>query len=775
MSNYNTLKTTINANIKQNGNQEITGQILNSVLNQMVTTLGAGYQFAGVATTATKPGTPDAKVFYIANGKGTYANFGNIEVTEDEVVVLYYDTEWHKVATGIASQAKLAELSESVNAMASSVGEPLPSDRTYQLEEYPFAKSYTQNTSAWYANEMIEKTSFLKSVKINNATATKYGIRVYHIDNGVATLLKDYGEFDAIQDSEVTIEINDTQTTYPRGCAVFIRPIGGGVYEGIATNILGRKAYQINPINGSLSAESSWAMYYHTNWYEADFSYDTRLAERMNAAEDDIETNKENINLLQMMAENLIVNGTFNGTDGWVNVGETSNNIANTGAFRQDTTKYIAKAGDVIYVRLTILSSEDATKDIYMQVDNSGTTDTLVAYGFRKGKGFPTIYPVALSANWTPRANGTKATRFIANIIGGKVECAGAMMLNLTSIFGRGNEPTNYEMDALINQMPNYGFDGMKNLATQLIKGFASAAPKKGAYIRVNGLGNVELASTINPNWDSWNDKAISYGMSKNYSPIYNIIRGTLETDSMYSVIAKYGRWSGMANGNQYWGGHVFEGWNNARTNRVTIMIGANAESEAGIIVYRPGGVNSEQNKDTGVTDGGGKFGVVRLGNDQPHGGFLFTANEMVALGTMYLPYNKPLIMDSPNGTHYQIKVNDNGEIVATRVNHTSVYDNYQFHTCPTAANDAEKKISIAYRLLGTDQDEISNKRTKVKFTNANTASNPTFCIMRKGEILVAAKPLYYNGSLASSSNTWSAKAVVEITWDDNAFYATNV
>ena len=110
MSNYNSLKTTIDANIKQNGNQEITGQILNSVLNQMVTTLGAGYQFAGVATIDTNPGAPDAKVFYIANGKGTYTNFGGVEVTEDDVVVLYWDTAWHKVSTGIASQAKLTEL-----------------------------------------------------------------------------------------------------------------------------------------------------------------------------------------------------------------------------------------------------------------------------------------------------------------------------------------------------------------------------------------------------------------------------------------------------------------------------------------------------------------------------------------------------------------------------------------------------------------------------------------------------------------------------------------
>ena len=110
MSNYNSLKTTIDANIKQNGRQEITGQILNTVLNQMVNILGTGYQFAGVATTATNPGTPDAKVFYIANGKGTYTNFGGLEVTEDEVVVLYWDSSWHKEATGIASNEKLTEL-----------------------------------------------------------------------------------------------------------------------------------------------------------------------------------------------------------------------------------------------------------------------------------------------------------------------------------------------------------------------------------------------------------------------------------------------------------------------------------------------------------------------------------------------------------------------------------------------------------------------------------------------------------------------------------------
>ena len=115
MANYQLLKADIDAKVYQNGKQEITGPILNSVLNQMVNILGTGYQFAGVATIATNPGTPDAKVFYIANGKGTYEKFGGLEVTEDDVVVFYWDSSWHKVSTGIASNEKLSELEQDIS------------------------------------------------------------------------------------------------------------------------------------------------------------------------------------------------------------------------------------------------------------------------------------------------------------------------------------------------------------------------------------------------------------------------------------------------------------------------------------------------------------------------------------------------------------------------------------------------------------------------------------------------------------------------------------
>ena len=85
--NYELLKSVIAETIKANGNNEITGPLLQSVLLTAVNTLGEGYQFAGVASQATMPGNSDAKLFYIAGGEGTYPNFNGLVVEEGEVAV----------------------------------------------------------------------------------------------------------------------------------------------------------------------------------------------------------------------------------------------------------------------------------------------------------------------------------------------------------------------------------------------------------------------------------------------------------------------------------------------------------------------------------------------------------------------------------------------------------------------------------------------------------------------------------------------------------------
>lgn len=80
MANYTNLLATIAANIYTNHNNEVTAAMVKAACDSMVSILGAGYQFKGTATPATDPGTPDAKVFYIASMPGTYTNFGGAEV-----------------------------------------------------------------------------------------------------------------------------------------------------------------------------------------------------------------------------------------------------------------------------------------------------------------------------------------------------------------------------------------------------------------------------------------------------------------------------------------------------------------------------------------------------------------------------------------------------------------------------------------------------------------------------------------------------------------------
>lgn len=102
MANWQILKAAIADVIKTNGNQEITGQVLQNVLNNIVSNLGANATFADIATPSTNPGTPDGPVFYLATQSGTYSNFGGAIVENEAAILLYNGSTWVKKATGIA-------------------------------------------------------------------------------------------------------------------------------------------------------------------------------------------------------------------------------------------------------------------------------------------------------------------------------------------------------------------------------------------------------------------------------------------------------------------------------------------------------------------------------------------------------------------------------------------------------------------------------------------------------------------------------------------------
>lgn len=92
---WSTLKAAINNVIKTNGNQQITGQVLQTVLNNIVSSVGENATFVGVAKTTTSPGTPDGPVFYIA-GEGTYTNFSNLVIEKGQLGILKWNGTWAK-------------------------------------------------------------------------------------------------------------------------------------------------------------------------------------------------------------------------------------------------------------------------------------------------------------------------------------------------------------------------------------------------------------------------------------------------------------------------------------------------------------------------------------------------------------------------------------------------------------------------------------------------------------------------------------------------------
>ena len=147
MANFSALKTAIQNAIKQNGNEEITGDVLQQILLSIVSTMGDGsintieqnlsqetlarqngdntlqsninaealargnadtqlqnainaikaninngYVYAGIATPSSTP--VSGKVFYIATDAGTYTNFGGQVLTQGINILRYNGSAW---------------------------------------------------------------------------------------------------------------------------------------------------------------------------------------------------------------------------------------------------------------------------------------------------------------------------------------------------------------------------------------------------------------------------------------------------------------------------------------------------------------------------------------------------------------------------------------------------------------------------------------------------------------------------------------------------------
>lgn len=111
MSQFNILKASIKQAIKQNGNGEITGNILQTTILSIINALlgGSGItnrMYRGLATPKTNPGSyTDEQVFYIASKPGNYVNFSNLSTTaikaDNKIHIIYNDinsNDWFEEA-----------------------------------------------------------------------------------------------------------------------------------------------------------------------------------------------------------------------------------------------------------------------------------------------------------------------------------------------------------------------------------------------------------------------------------------------------------------------------------------------------------------------------------------------------------------------------------------------------------------------------------------------------------------------------------------------------
>lgn len=197
MANWNTLKTAVANIIKTNGNQAITGLLLQNVLNNIITNVGENATFAGIATLNTNPGAPDGPVFYLASKKGVYPNFNAIEVKEGEVAIIECNNgSWVKTETGLSTKESLNQSIDNVrndfNDFEKEINERLTSTeleiekmkletRTYKLDgfNYTVLRGDIVGTSPISTEKYFSTSEYIKLYDTANRIIYKntYGVQ----------------------------------------------------------------------------------------------------------------------------------------------------------------------------------------------------------------------------------------------------------------------------------------------------------------------------------------------------------------------------------------------------------------------------------------------------------------------------------------------------------------------------------------------------------------------------------------------------------------------
>lgn len=244
MGNYEQLKQAVSDVIKTNGNQEITGVIMQNTLLSIISTVGNNATFAGIAVPETNPGMPDQNVFYIASQPGNYSNFGSIKLVDQVLIPTNKNGYWVKFDAGITTAAKVSELEERSNANSAYIkltleyiGVDMPYmievGRKYKLTYNGDISNYRSNNIYGYTSEGVkEQITSLHSSKSQVFSTQKDYQRirigfnnVIDRTKGMYVLIEDVTEVESLdaeeykrdvlltnnEPSEISIELHDNK------------------------------------------------------------------------------------------------------------------------------------------------------------------------------------------------------------------------------------------------------------------------------------------------------------------------------------------------------------------------------------------------------------------------------------------------------------------------------------------------------------------------------------------------------------------------------------
>lgn len=186
MTNWQTLKDRIKAIIKKNGNQEITGEVLQSVLVNIISTMGEQNALCrGVATPTTNPGTIDGPLYYFATQAGTYANFDGLVLPQGLSILFWNNSKWTVTTAFVVEQNVNGDSTNAVSQKA--VRDALTNLQGVIDSVEATVDSHTDDIAA--LNTSVSETS--RAIENNTSNITQLQSKVTTNTNNITKLQSD--------------------------------------------------------------------------------------------------------------------------------------------------------------------------------------------------------------------------------------------------------------------------------------------------------------------------------------------------------------------------------------------------------------------------------------------------------------------------------------------------------------------------------------------------------------------------------------------------------